>query len=112
MTPQLFGTRKSAQTRKVERYLKERGITFQFVDLNERSLAPRELDEVASAAGGHDTLIDPESKEYKKRNMAYMAFDSREELLESPLLLRQPIVRCDRGVAVAPDQGRLEELFA
>lgn len=95
----------------MERYLKERNIEFQFVELNERGLAPKELDDVAAAVGGHEALINPASKPYKKRSMEYMAFDAREELLEEPLLLRQPILRCDRGVAVEPDEGRLEELL-
>lgn len=111
MTPQLIGTKKSSETRKVERFFKERGISFQFVDLSERALAPKELDEIADSCGGHEELIDPESKPYKKRNMEYMAYDAREELLEEPLLLKQPIIRCDRGAAVRPDRGRLEELL-
>ena len=111
MTPQLIGTKKSSETRKAERFLKERGISFQFVDLNERGLAAKELDEIAEKSGGHRGLIDPESKPYKKRNMEYLAYDPREELLEEPLLLRQPILRTDRGVAVEPDEGRLKELF-
>ncbi|MFW6329173.1 MAG: arsenate reductase family protein [Alkalispirochaetaceae bacterium] len=111
MIPQLIGTKKSAETRKVERYLKERGIAYQFVDLNERSLAPRELDEVAAAVGGHDALIDTESKAFKQRKMGYMVYDSREELLEEPRLLKTPILRCDAGVAVLPEAERLEELL-
>lgn len=111
MTPQLIGTKKSAGTRKVERFLKERGISFQFVDLTERGLAPRELDEIAAAAGGHEELIDTEAKQFKKRNMAYMAYDPREELLEDPMLLRQPLLRCDGGIGVQPDEARLKELL-
>lgn len=111
MTPQVFGTKKSAATRKAERFLKERGIQFQLVDLQERGLAPREIDEVAAALGGYDALVDSESKPYKRRKMEYMAYDAREELLEEPLLLKQPIIRCDAGIAVDPDVRRLEELF-
>ncbi len=112
MTPQLIGTKKSSETRKAERFLKERGVSFQFVDLNERALSPRELDEIAEQSGGHEELVDPESKEFKKRKMEYMAYDAREELLEDPLLLKQPILRTDNGVAVQPDQDRLRELFS
>ncbi|MFP4300584.1 MAG: arsenate reductase family protein [Spirochaetaceae bacterium] len=112
MTPQLIGTRKSSETRKAERFLKERGIPFQFVDLEERPLSPRELDEIAERSGGHDELMDQDSKEFEKRKMKYMAYDAREELLENPLLLKQPILRTDNGVAVKPDQQRLKELFS
>lgn len=111
MTPQLIGTKKSSETRKAERFLKERGVPFQFVDLNERALSPRELDEIAERTGGHEELIDRESKQFKKRKMEYMAFDAREELLEDSLLLKQPILRSDRGVAVQPEQEQLKKLF-
>lgn len=111
MTPQLIGTKKSSETRKAERFLKERGVSFQFLDLTERGLAEKELDEIARKIGGYEELIDPESKPYKKKHMEYLAYDAREELLEEPLLLRQPILRTDRGVAVEPDEKRLKDLF-
>ena len=112
MTPQLIGTKKSNETRRIERYLKERGIDFQFVDLTQRGLSVGELETVATAVGGFDELIDPESRSYRKRGMAYMEYDSREELLEDPSLLRMPIVRTDRGAAVNPDDAALAELLS
>lgn len=112
MTPQLIGTKKSNETRRIERYLKERGIDFQFVDLTQRGLSVGELETVATAVGGFDELIDPESRSYRKRGMAYMEYDSREELLEDPSLLRMPIVRTDRGAAVNPDGAALAELLS
>ncbi len=111
MTPQLIGTKKSKETRRIERYLKERGIDFQFVDLTQRGLSVGELETVAAAVGGFDELIDPESRSYRKRGMAYMEYDPREELLEDPSLLRMPIVRTDRGAAVNPDDAGLAELL-
>lgn len=108
MTIQLIGTKKSKATQKAERYLKERGIEFQFVDLAQRGLSAGELDRIAEAAGGHQALIDTESKAYAKRGMQYMDFDAREELLEDPGLLRVPIVRGDNGVAVQPDSEALK----
>ena len=74
-------------------------------------MAAAPLDEIAERSGGHEELIDRESKQFKKRKMEYMAYDPREELLEDPLLLKQPILRADNGVAVQPDQDRLKELF-
>ena len=111
MTTQLIGTKKSKATQKAERYLKERGIEFQFVDLTQRGLSAGELDRIAEAAGGHDTLIDTESKAYTKRGMQYMDFDAREELLEDPGLLRMPIVRGDGGVAVEPEEAGLKRVL-
>jgi arsenate reductase-like glutaredoxin family protein len=110
MIIQLIGTKKSKTTQKAERYLKERGIEFQFVDLNQRALSAGELDRIAGGAGGHEALIDTESKAYTKRGMQYMDFDAREELLEDPGLLRVPIVRSNAGVAVQPDEGELKRL--
>ena len=110
MITQLIGTKKSKATQKVERYLKERGIEFQFVDLSQRGLSAGELDRVAEAAGGHEALINTESKAYTKRGMQYMDFDAREELLEDPGLLRMPIVRGDGGVAVEPEEAELKRV--
>ncbi len=110
MTIQLIGTKKSKATQKAERYLKERGIEFQFVDLTQRGLSAGELDRIAEAAGGHEALIDTESKAYTKRGMQYMDFNAREELLEDPGLLRMPIVRGDGGVAVEPDEAELKRV--
>lgn len=111
MTVQLFGTKKSNETKKVERFLKERNIDFQFVDVSTKAPAPKELDALAGAAGGHDELIDPGSKSFRKRGMQYMEFDAREELLEDPTLMRVPAIRCDGGTAVEPDEATLKRLL-
>ncbi len=110
MTIQLIGTKKSKETQKAQRYLKERGVAFQFVDLAERSLSPGELERIAAAAGGYEGLIDTESKAYAKRGMQYMEFDAREELSEDPGLLRTPIVRGDGGVAVQPGPDEIKRV--
>lgn len=110
MTVQLFGTKKSQETKKVQRFLKERGIPFQFVDIHEKAPSGKELDSLAQAVGGHDALIDPSSKSYIKRGMQYMTYDAREELMGDPSLMRVPAVRCDAGVAVQPDEARLKGL--
>ena len=111
MTVQLFGTKKSNATKKVERFLKERSIDFQFVDVNGKAPAPKELDALADAAGGHDALIDAGSKSYRGRGMEYMEFDAREELLEDASLMRVPAIRCDGGAAVQPDEATLKRLL-
>lgn len=63
MNIQIFGTKKSAETRKAERYFKERGIKFQYVDLKEKGLSKGELTSVMQAVGGIDKLIDAASKD-------------------------------------------------
>ena len=63
MNIQIFGTKKSSDTRKAERYFKERGIKFQSVDLKEKGLSKGEFQSVMQAAGGLEAMIDPDCKD-------------------------------------------------
>jgi Arsenate reductase and related proteins, glutaredoxin family len=92
MGVQIFGTKKCQATRKAERYFKERGLPYQFVDLAVRGLSRGELDRV-KAAVGLENLVDKDGKEYAKLNLKYLVHDVEEQLLTHPLLLRTPIVR-------------------
>ncbi|MCX7781686.1 MAG: arsenate reductase family protein [Negativicutes bacterium] len=92
MNIQIFGTRKCQDSRKAERYFKERAIPFQYIDLNVRGLSRGELDKV-KAVVGLENLIDKTGKEYAKRNLKYLVHNIEEELLAHPLLLKTPIVR-------------------
>ncbi len=104
MNIQIIGTKKCKDTQKATRFFKERGVNFHLMDLNQRALSPGELDNILLRVEGED-LLDPHSPSYKKRGMAYMSFDLREELLEDPGLMRTPVVRNGREVTVgyAPD---------
>ncbi len=93
MNIQIFGTKKCQDTRKAERYFKERKIPFQFVDLTVRGLSKGELDKVRAAAGGLENLLDKTGKEYAKRNLKFLVHNVEAELLEHPLLFKTPIVR-------------------
>lgn len=93
MNIQIFGTRKCQDTRKAERYFKERSIKYQFVNLAEKGLSKGELNSVKTAAGGLEQLIDTGGKEYQKRNLKYLVHNVEEELLNDPLLFKTPIVR-------------------
>jgi len=101
---QIFGTLKCQETRKAQRYFKDRGIPFQFINLAEKGLSKGELNSV-SAVVGIENLIDKNSKEYTKRNLKYVTHNVEEELLNHPLLYKTPIVRDGRKVTVgyAPD---------
>jgi arsenate reductase len=77
---QIFGTLKCQDTRKAQRYFKERRIPFQFINLAERGLSKGELSSV-KAVIGIDNLIDREGKEH-------------------PLLFKTPIVRNGNKVTV------------
>ena len=92
MNIQLFGTKKCPDTRKAERYFKERRIPVQYVDLTIRGLSKGELDKV-KAVIGLDKLIDKTGKEYEKRNLKYLVHNPEDILLQYPLLLKTPLVR-------------------
>ena len=63
MNIQIFGTKKSSDTRKAERFFKERGIKFQFVDLKEKAMSKGEFQSVLQAVGGLDAMIDQNCKD-------------------------------------------------
>jgi arsenate reductase-like glutaredoxin family protein len=92
MALQIFGTHKCPETRKAERFFKERDIPYHFVDLADKGVSPGEL-AVLRKALGIEALMDTSSKRYKDRGLAYMDFDVEEEILADPLLLRTPVVR-------------------
>lgn len=96
---QIFGTKKCQDTRKAERYFKERGIKYHFVDLQVRGLSKGELMKVKQAVG-LEKMVDKDGKEYARRNLKYMVHNIEEMLLEYPLLLKTPIVRSANAATV------------
>ena len=104
MNIQIFGTKKCSDTKKAERFFKERIIQFHFRDLTEKGISKGELENISRTIA-LDDLIDTESKQYKKRGMQFMVFDMEEKLLEDPLLIKTPIVRNgkDATVGYKPD---------
>jgi arsenate reductase-like glutaredoxin family protein len=105
---QVFGTRKCPDTRKAERWLKERGIKYQFVDLAEKGMSPGELASAARAVG-IDALVDRDGARFAERGLAYMDFDALAELAADPLLIRTPVVRdgARATVGYAPEAWKL-----
>ena len=99
MNIQIIGTKNCSDTRKAERFFKERNIPFHFRDLNEKNLAKGELDNILLVYT-LDELIDREGKQFKKRNMQYMKFEVFEELMNDSLLLKTPIIRNGRKVTI------------
>ena len=59
---QLFGTKKSSETRAAERFFKERGVAAHVVDLGQKGMSAGELRNVAARVGGFEALIDREGK--------------------------------------------------
>lgn len=95
MNIQIFGTKKSFDSKKAERYFKERGIKYQFIDMKEKGLSKGEFNSVCQAVGGMDHMIDADCKD--KNLLALIQYLSAEDklakVLENQKLLRVPIVR-------------------
>lgn len=89
---QVFGTKKCSDTNKAIRFFKERGIKFQFIDLNEKEITKGELNSITKNISLED-LIDTAGKQFKKRNLQFMSYNLEEELLSDPLLFKTPITR-------------------
>lgn len=95
MNIQIFGIKKSSDTRKAERYFKERRIPFQSVDLKEKGLSKGEFQSVLQAVGGLENLIDPDAKD--KDLLALIKYiapeDKAQKVFENQGVLKMPIVR-------------------
>lgn len=102
MNIQIFGTRKSFDTKKAQRYFKERRIKFQFIDLKEKEMSKGELQSVIQAVGGLDEVIDPKAKDQDTVSLiTYLAESQKfDKLLENQQVLREPIVRNGRKATV------------
>ena len=102
MNIQIFGTKKSADTRKAERFFKERGIKYQYIDLKEKGLSKGEFASVKQAVGGINKLIDENSKDKNTLLLIkYIAEEDKEEkILENQQVLVQPIVRNGKKATV------------
>jgi len=108
MNIQIFGTKKCKKTAKAERFFKERGIPFHFVNLAEKGISKGELQNVVRNVAV-DEIIDRESKEFTQRNLQYMKFDPVEEILESPLILNTPIVRFGKSVTAGLAESKWKD---
>ena len=102
MNIQIFGTRKSFDTKKAERYFKERSIKYQFIDLLDKGLSKGEFNSVCQALGGYEPLIDENCKD--KDLLAIIKYISPEDkpakILENQKVLKTPIVRNGKQATV------------
>lgn len=99
MNIQIFGKSKCFDTKKAERYFKERKIKFQSIDLPHYGMSPRELESVITCVG-LEKLIDPKAKGADV--LKYLAYDQDkvQKLLEDPTLIKTPIVRNGKKATV------------
>lgn len=99
MNIQIFGKKKCQNTRKAERFFKERGVKFQTVDIMIKGLSKGELRSVLQTVDGIDDLIDENSKNYSA--IAYLLEEAKEEkLMDMPELYKTPIVRMGKKATV------------
>ena len=95
MNIQIFGKSKCFDTKKAERYFKERRIKYQYIDLGKFGMSGKEFDSILRGVGGIDNLIDWDSKSPEVTLMKYMddARAKEDKVFDDPLLAQTPIVR-------------------
>ncbi len=99
MNIQIFGKSKCFDTKKAERYFKERNIKFQSVDLLQKGLSKGEFTSICQSIGGMEKLIDTSHKEYCM--IAYLSEEDRmEKLLEEAKFYKTPIVRNGKKASI------------
>ena len=95
MNIQIFGKSKCFDTKKAERWFKERRIKYQSIDLIKYGMSGKEFDSVLKAIGGIDNLIDWQGKSSEITLMKYMDDHRAKEdkVFDDPMLMRTPVVR-------------------
>ena len=102
MNIQIFGLKKCSETRKAQRFFKERRIPFHFIDLSQKEMSKGELRSVAARVP-LENLIDTAGKRFVERGLAHASLNAaRIEtlLLEDALLMRTPVVRNGKEATV------------
>ena len=110
MNIQIFGKSKCFDTKKAERYFKERRIKYQMIDLIRFGMSGKEFDSVLRGVGGIDNLIDWESKSPDITLMKYMEdkIAKEDKVFDDPGLMKTPIVRNGKQATV----GYCPEIWA
>lgn len=95
MNIQIFGTAKSFDTKKAERWFKERRIKYQFIDMKRYGLSGKEFDSVLRAVGGVDALVDWDGKDELLDLLRYLGDPEAraDKVYENRQLIRLPVVR-------------------
>lgn len=102
MSIQIFGKKKCFDTKKAERYFKERNIRVQMIDMAEKGMSKGEFTNVKQAVGGVEALIDENCKD--KDLLALLKYlspeDREEKLLLNPQVIKTPVVRNGKKATV------------
>lgn len=102
MEVQVFGTKKSAETRKALRFFAERRVRTHFVDLAERAASRGELIRFAQKFGVQ-ALVDESSRRYGELGLRTARYGDERWLailVDEPLLLRIPLVRQGKALTL------------
>ena len=99
MNIQIFGKSKCFDTKKAERWFKERRIRYQYIDLLKFGMSRGELTSVKSAVG-LAALLDERAADYPLLQYLARDEDRLEKLLEDPRLIRTPVVRNGKQATV------------
>ena len=111
MNIQFYGTAKCFDTKKAQRYFKERNIKFQFVDLSRFGMSKGEYQNIKKALGMKlEDLVNEKSKKYESTFIKYLASEEakEEKLLENQELFKTPIVRNGKKATLGycPDEWK------
>ena len=98
MNIQIFGTKKCFDTKKAERYFKERRVKYQLIDMKEKGMSRGEFQSVMKAVGGLDALIDDKAKDTELLTLLQYLTDTDklEKVFENQHIIKTPIVRNGR----------------
>ncbi len=98
MNIQIFGTKKCFDTKKAERYFKERRVKYQMIDMKEKGMSKGEFQSVMKAVGGLDALIDEKAKDTELLTLLQYLTDADklEKVFENQHVIKTPIVRNGR----------------
>jgi len=102
MNIQIFGKSKCFDTKKAERYFKERGVKIQYIDLLQKGMSKGEWESVKQAVGGYQKLIDEKCKDKDLLTLVkYLAEEEKEEKIrDNSKLIRTPVVRNGKKATV------------
>jgi arsenate reductase-like glutaredoxin family protein len=110
---QIFGVKKSQETRAAERFFKERRATIQMVDLDRKPMSPGEIKRFIDRFGLAN-LLDTEGADYADAGLKYMKVSDAELLAKierSPKLLRLPLVRAGNRLSAGRDEAAWKEML-
>lgn len=101
MNIQIFGTTKCFDTKKAQRYFKERNIKFQLVDIKEKGLSKGEYHSIKQAVG-RDAMMNPNCKDQDTLALIqYLAEEERDDkIVENQQVLKTPMVRNGKQATV------------